>query len=293
MVVLEEMTERSPTGALLHEAFLRRGWTAARFVQEQCPRTRLHETWEETVQSFSINYRRETRRRLRNIAKAYEVDLEVVPSGSHVDPAMTEFIEMHQDRWLRAGYWGAFADPRRAAFHRDVAGRLSRRGWLLLAFLRANGERCAANYGFCFRGEVSTFLSGARENAHLWKYSPSRVLHAKSMQWAIENGGTVYDFMRGTEHYKYEFDASDVPNWSIVAYPRAPRSTAAKHRLDSASSTVRRRAQREAQVLLATGRRGGWLSSLVLKQVARSVRRGLGDLVRVLRGRSRLEADAE
>jgi hypothetical protein len=51
---------------------------------------------------------------------------------------------MHQERWARDGYWGAFADPRRAAFQRDVAQRLARRGWL---FSRVPARRRRARRG--------------------------------------------------------------------------------------------------------------------------------------------------
>jgi CelD/BcsL family acetyltransferase involved in cellulose biosynthesis len=226
---------------------------------------------------------------LRNIEKAYEVELELVPPGPHVHPAMREFIDMHQERWVRDGHMGVFADPRRATFHCEVADRLSHRGWLFLAFLRANAQRCAANYGFSFRGVLSTYLGGSREIGELWKYSPGRVLHAKSMEWAIDNGRTVYDFMRGREHYKYEFDAVDVPNWSIVAYRRRPGLTAAKHRLDLSVTALRRRTQREVQALLAMSRQEGWISISMLKHVAGRVRRGLNDLLGLLGRRARLE----
>jgi len=172
MAALEEITDRSPTGRLLYEALLRQGWVASRFVDEQCPRTLLRKTWEETVASFPVNYPREIRRRLRNIAKAYEVEFELVPPGPQVQPTMREFIEMHQERWVRDGYMGVFADPRRATFHCEVANRLSCRGWLFLAFLCADGQRCAANYGFSFRGVLSTYLGGTREIGELWRYPP-------------------------------------------------------------------------------------------------------------------------
>jgi hypothetical protein len=109
------------------------------------------------------------------------------------------------------------------------------------------------------------------------------------MEWAIAQGSTVYDFMRGTEHYKYELDAEDVPNWTIVAYPRRPRLTALRHRVSSALATLRRRTRREAEVLLAASREGGWLSRPVLRQLGRAARRGADDVARVARGLRRHE----
>jgi CelD/BcsL family acetyltransferase involved in cellulose biosynthesis len=283
VAVLEETPDRSPAGLLLCEALRRRGWPTTRSVEELCPRTALLGTWEETIGAFELRHRRELRRRLRNLERDFPVELEVVAGGAEVAAGMRSFIEMHQERWARDGYPGAIAGDRAAAFHRDVAERLGRRGWLFLAFLRVGGRRCAANYGFAFRGTLATYLTGVHHEEGIARHSPGRMLHAKSMQWAIASGRTHYDFMRGTEPYKYELDAVDVPNWTVVAYPRHPRRAAAAHHLDRAMAAVRRRAVREARALLATGRRSGWLSRAVLRHVARAAGRGLADVRRLLR----------
>jgi CelD/BcsL family acetyltransferase involved in cellulose biosynthesis len=283
VAVLEETPDRSRTGPLLHEALLRRGWGATRFVQGPCPRTALARTWEETIARFKIDDRREVRRRLRNLQKEHRVELEVVTAGPGVEPAMREFIEMHQERWNRGGWWGAFADRDMAAFHCEAAERLGRRGWLFLAFLRVDGRRWAVNYGFAFRDEVAIYLTGSRESSPaLARHSPGRAVHALCMQWTVESGRPVYDFMRGAERYKYELGAVDVPNWTLVAYPRPSRVTAATHRLHRVLAAARRRAAHEAHALRAARRGGGWLSPAVRAHLARAARRWWSDLRRIL-----------
>jgi CelD/BcsL family acetyltransferase involved in cellulose biosynthesis len=283
VAILEETPDRSPAGRLLHEALARRGWAATRHVEGPCPRTALAGTWEETIARFAIDDRREVRRRLRNIQKERRVELEVVAGGPEVAPAMREFVEMHQQRWARDGYWGAFADRSMAEFHCEAAERLGRRGWLFLAFLRVDGRRCAVNYGFAFRDSVAIYLTGAREvPPELARHSPGRLVHALSMQWTIASGRPVYDFMRGAERYKYELGAVDVPNWTVVAYPRPSRLTAATHRLHRVLAAARRRARREAHALRVARRDGGWLSPAVRAHLSRAVRRAAGDLRRIL-----------
>jgi CelD/BcsL family acetyltransferase involved in cellulose biosynthesis len=291
VAVLEETPDRSRIGRALCEAFVRRGWATSRFVQERCPQTALAKTWEETIARFDIANRREVRRRLRNMRKEHAVELEVVPPGSAVEPAMREFVDMHQERWARDGWWGAFADPGLADFHRDVAERLSRRGWLFLAFLRVDGWRCAVNYGFSFGGSASVYLTGARAvPPGLARHSPGRTLHALGMQWAIERGRMLYDFMRGSEPYKYELGAIDVPNWTVVAYPRRPRRTEAKHALHRFLAAAARRSRREARALGVASREGGWLSPAVRAHLARAVRRALADVRRILSRRREVDA---
>ena len=290
VAVLEETPDGSRVGPLLYEGLLRRGWAASREVEELCPQTALARSWEETLARFSLSDRREVRRRLRNMRKEHEVELEVVPDGEQVAPAMRQFVEMHQERWSRDGYWGAFADPGLAAFHCDVAGRLSGRGWLFLTFLRVDGRRCAVNYGFAFRSSASVYLTGSHAvSPDLARHSPGRTLHALGMQWAIDRGCTLYDFMRGSEPYKYELGAVDVPNWTVVAYPRRPRLYRRTHAVHLLLGSVSRRARREAHALRVASRNG---APALRAHMLRAVRRAFGDLRHILRRLSRARRQA-
>jgi CelD/BcsL family acetyltransferase involved in cellulose biosynthesis len=282
---LEDTSSRSRTGPMLVAALRRQGFSAWRETGEPCPETALRPTWDETVAALKINHRREIRRRLRNIERGHRVEFEVISDGEEVDPAMREFIDMHQERWAREGYWGAFADDQVARFHRDVAARLSARGWLFLAFLRVDGRRRAGNYGFSFRDALNTFQGAVHHDADLTRLSPGRVLHARSMEWAIARGRTRYDFMRGAEPYKYDFDAVDVPNWTTVAYPRAGIELRARHALHRAQLVVLRRIRREARALEAVLRDDGWLSGAALAHLGRVVRRTVADGRRLARRR--------
>jgi CelD/BcsL family acetyltransferase involved in cellulose biosynthesis len=287
VAVLEETPDRSVVGPLLHAALLRRGWASSRRVESPCPRTALERTWDATLARFTLEDRREIRRRLRNIQKEHRAQLEVVPPGAQVEPAMREFIEMHQERWARDAYWGAFAEQSQADFHCEVAERLSRRGWLFLGFLQVDGRRLSVNYGYAFRDAIAIYLTGSRTvDEQLGRLSPGRVVHAMCMQRAVEEGRAVYDFMRGAERYKYELGAVDVPNWTIVAYPRSGRALVATHRIHRLLAAARRRVRREALAVRVASRHGGWLSPAVREHLGRALRRAIGDARRVLSRRS-------
>ncbi len=281
---LEDTPERSRSGPLLRDALARQGWSTSRTLGECCPRTRLHASWDETLARFRPHTRHELKRRDRKLAAAHRVELEVVTDGPGVDAAMREFVEMHQARWTRDGYWGVFSDPRRSSFALDVAARLSRRGWLFLAFLRVEGRRCAVNYGFSFGDDLAIYLTGASHGAELARLSPGRVLHARCMEWAVGRGLEVYDLMRGGESYKRDaFDAVEIPNWTVVAYPRRPGLTALRHRFHALAGKVRRRAWREAHALAVAVRAGGLRPGALRVPLRRAARQGWADLMRALR----------
>lgn len=284
-VVLEDVPDRSRVVPLLRQALARHGFWASQVECERCPRTALRPSWEETLAGFRHHVRHEIRRRARQLASGRDVALELVSGRAEIAPAVRELAEMHQARWAREGQAGAFADPGQVGFQVDVAERLARRGWLFLAFLRVDGRRCAAAYGFSFQGALAVYLTGVRHDPALARLSPGRVLHARSMEWAVGTGHRVYDFMRGRERYKRDaFDAEDVPSWRLVAFPRRPLLSRARLALHAAAEKVRRRVSREAYALRRVVREEGWRSRHVRAHLVRAARRGWADLSRAVRG---------
>lgn len=282
-LVLEDVPDRSRVAPLLREALARHGFWASQAPCEVCPRTALRPTWEETLAGFRSRIRADIRRRARRLATGHRFELEVVRDGEEVAPALRELVELHQARWARDGHAGVFADARQLPFQLEAAEALGRRGWLFLAFLRVDGRRSAAVHGFVFRDTAAVYLTGVRPDEALAGESPGRVLHALCMEWAVTAGCRVYDFMRGAERYKHEaFDAVDVPNWRLVAYPRAPLLARVRLRLHAVAEKVWRRAWREAYALRRTVREEGWRSRHVRAHVARAARRGWDDLRRIL-----------
>ena len=133
------------------------------------------------------------------------------------DAAMTEFIAMHQERMEESGRVGVFSHDRVEGFHREACGEFQKRGWLFLSFLKFSEDRVAAACSYLHKGRVYFHMSGVGEVGDAWKYSPGVVLHSLCMQEAIRRGAHTYDFLRGTEDYKYRLGAKDFPSWRISA----------------------------------------------------------------------------
>ena len=269
IILLEDVADNSVNHRLLFEALVREGLRGTHFVSQHCPRTALHETWEDTLASFSNKHRKHITYQRKNIGRNFEVTFERTTSQENVRQDMEDFIALHQHRWTESGYKGVFGDDRPANFHRDVAAHLFKRGWLFLTFLRLNGKRIAANYGFQLGSITSTYLNGMIEYGDASKFSPGRVLHAYSIEEAIRNGASIYDFLRGRERYKYFFDAIDVPNWTIICYRPNSRLARTGFKLDLLRKALRRRIERERLSLkLITNKNGFFSKATALHIVA-------------------------
>ena len=101
---------------------------------------------------------------------------------------------------LGMGHPGAFADPRVENFHRDVARRFLRRGWLYLTLLTVADRPIAAMYIFTYAGTYRAFSTGYDRE---WqRFGPGRQAMAQAMRDAITQGVSQFDLLRGAEPYK-------------------------------------------------------------------------------------------
>jgi CelD/BcsL family acetyltransferase involved in cellulose biosynthesis len=122
---------------------------------------------------------------------------------------------LHRARWAARARRGVLDDPALARFHADVAANLHRRGLLRLIGLVLDGRLRAVLYGFADHGRFLFYLSGF--DPELARLSPGRLLIARALERARDDGAFELDFLRGGEPYKYEWGAVDRPASSFRA----------------------------------------------------------------------------
>jgi CelD/BcsL family acetyltransferase involved in cellulose biosynthesis len=224
-----DIPNHSPTRETLGGLFAALGWSTGVQMRDQCPRTQLLDSWPATLATFAASHRKRLEYLDRKLKKNFTVEFRRVRPQDDVEPAMQEFFEMHQRRWSGTAEAGAFANPAAARFHLEVAREFNSRGWLVLVFLVLNGRPVAVNYAFKMGGTLQFYLSGVGDYAEARRFAPGILLHVHCMQAMIEEGVAVYDFLRGTERYKYELGAQDVPNWGL-SFVRDSSAARMKHR---------------------------------------------------------------
>jgi hypothetical protein len=103
-----------------------------------------------------------------------------------------------------------------------------------------------------------------------------------SIAEAIKRGVEVYDFMRGTERYKYDFNGVDQTNWTILLYPDSAKLSAQKFKTVLLIDSMKRRAIRErllwSQVSKEERAHSGGLAAHVVRRIRTNVKDGLHKL---------------
>lgn len=217
-LVLRDLRDLTGVSGLLLDRLGQAGWTVQRQPGETCPHTPLRATWDDTLKGFSASHRKRLSYMQRRLEREFAVEFRQVTDPAELDDAMRTMMSMHQQHWVGTGFAGAFNSADSQRFHLETARAFLGRGRLVLAFLRINGKEAASLYGFKAGKSLQFYLSGRSETDEFVKYSPGVVIHVYCMQAMIQEGIGDYDFLRGTESYKYTLGATDSATWSLLAF---------------------------------------------------------------------------
>jgi len=171
---------------------------------EVCPIIDLPATFEAYLDSLDGKQRHELRRKLRR-ADGAGAELTVIGPDDDLRQAVEDFLLLLQQSTIEKKEW--LNEGRRAVFH-DVAQEAHSNGTLQLMFLQFAGQNSAALFNFKYDGRIWVYNSGL-DPTSFYKLSPGVVLTTKAIKLAIEDGYQSFDFLRGSEEYKYRFGAAD------------------------------------------------------------------------------------
>lgn len=116
-------------------------------------------------------------------------------------------------------------DPRFLAFVEQATAKLAARGWVQVDCLSLDGRAIAGLLHLRYSGRLSMYLM-AVDRSFSTKVSLGSVIVGRCLEQAIQDGFHVYDFLKGTEPYKFRWAASGVQCFDVLVYRRHPASLA-------------------------------------------------------------------
>jgi CelD/BcsL family acetyltransferase involved in cellulose biosynthesis len=200
-----ELDEQSLASPVLAGA-LPPGWSVEPASQSACPMLALPARVEELgahvpashVRRFEQYRRRARREGTLRFQRADARSRELLLDG---------LFRLHARRWQEQGLLGVLAQPGMREFHGEVTAEFCARGALGLYGLWLEDRQIACLYGLFEARTLCFYLSGFDPDAaHL---SPGTLIVGMVIEDAITHGMTRFDFLRGSEPYKYWWGASD------------------------------------------------------------------------------------
>ena len=211
VLALVSLPQASPTLSHLPALVEKRGLVAEVKAEDMAPVAFLPSLWEEYLAGLSKRDRHELRRKLRRLEKADTPRQYVCENPATLPECMGEFF-----RLLRASSpeKATFLTAERQSFFIDVALELTPRGQFRLYFLELNGIRVASC--ICFDYGDSYLLYNSGYDPDYSSLSVGLLNKALCLREAIERGKHSFEFLRGTERYKYDLGATDQAIYQLV-----------------------------------------------------------------------------
>jgi len=171
--------------------------------ERACPFIELPASFEAYLERFSKKRRKHLARAMRAFKDA-GAEFKTYRTQPELEQMLPRLIELHTLRWRKRGKTGTLGRPGFAAFLQDLARQKSD-GSLRLYTLEQGGVAKAAMLNFHFGESVFQFQNGFDPGWTLARHSPGTVLLLHAIQVAIGERRSFYDFLRGTEEYKFQF----------------------------------------------------------------------------------------
>ncbi|AIS51433.1 cellulose biosynthesis protein CelD [Thermoanaerobacter kivui] len=184
-------------------------------VEDICPYVELPQSWEEYLNSLEGKFRRNLNYETRRFFKEYDGMFSCVKDIDGLDEAMDNLIVLHQRRWRERHMPGAFYSKRMREFHKDVARAMLLKGALSLFELKDGRKTVASLLSYHVGGKRYYYISGY--DLDYSKRSVGTITLGLAIKQSIEEGDSVFDFLRGDERYKKNWNSLKKKNMRFVA----------------------------------------------------------------------------
>ncbi len=206
---LESVPEGSPTIRFATTAAKNKGWRVMVEEEDKAPFKNLPGSWDEYVSGLGKKYRHELRRKVRKLGNSgevaqYDCTPEMLPGH------LPDFFRLHR---LSSPEKAEFMTSDRESFFTELMQTTAARGRLKLSMLELDGVRVAACINFDYGDSYLLYNSGY--DPAYSQLSVGFVNKAWTIKDAIESGKRTFDFLRGTERYKYDLGAEDRSIYTI------------------------------------------------------------------------------
>ncbi|MGE0685596.1 MAG: GNAT family N-acetyltransferase [Dehalococcoidia bacterium] len=206
------LPESSPTRERILALAKDAGYGAAEVVEAVAPRVDLPPTWDEYLASLNKKDRHELRRKIRRLFDSgAEVKFEALHEQTEVMAGLEQFLDLHTRSRMDKT---EFMTDEMASFFRRMTSAMAACGLIRLFMLSINSRPAAAV--LCFDAGSHIYMYNSGYHPDFGSLAVGLVSKALCLQWAIENGKSGADFLRGNESYKYDLGAKDQQIFRLV-----------------------------------------------------------------------------
>ena len=203
-MTLYSLMENSPTLTHLPEQARQQGFRVEIIEEDVAPGLELPSSWDDYLARLSKKDRHELRRKLRRLELVESWRWYCIDDENGVASRLDEFLRLMR---ISDRDKDEYMTVERERFFRAMARLTTSLGLLKLFFLEIDGQPVATT--LCFDYGTSRMLYNSGYNPDYAYYSVGLLLNVLCLRNAIEQGKGYFDFLRGSEPYKYHLGGKD------------------------------------------------------------------------------------
>ncbi len=208
---LPALRQNSPTLRIIPALADKKGFATEVVQRDMSPAASLPDTWDDYLAGLSKKDRHELRRKMRRLERTDHSSQYVCDKVDGLAASMEDFFRLHR---ASSHEKEAFWTPQRERFFIDMSQELARRGQFKLYFLEVDDLRVACC--ICFDYGDSYFLYNSGYDPNFSALSVGLINKALTIRDAIDEGRRSFDFLKGTERYKYDLGGEDHAIYSVT-----------------------------------------------------------------------------
>ncbi len=170
-------------------------------IDSKCPIADLPASLEEYYGGKSKNFKKKMKEDYRRIDRELEPSLIRSNNQDDLEFHYSQLIKLHHDRWKKNS--NAFKNEQYIEFHRKICEQFLNNGWLRLYMLFDADRPIAGIYCFFYNKQYSYYQSG--RDMDYSRYRVGTVLLNRVVEESIKEGANCFDFLTGTEPYKFRW----------------------------------------------------------------------------------------
>jgi len=210
-MTLCSLQEDSPTLKYLPDLAETHGFVVTVIEEDVSPGLVLPETWEVYLSQLSKKDRHELRRKFRRLEALDNWEWYYLKSAVDIENRLDDFLRLMR---MSAPEKEEYMTVERESFFRSMAVKMACLGLVKLFFLEIDGVPVAAS--LCFDYGLSRLLYNSGYDPEMSFYSVGLLMNAICLKDAIEQGDAYFDFLRGSEPYKYHLGGENHTLYQMV-----------------------------------------------------------------------------
>ena len=210
-ITLCSLQEKSPTLMYLPDVASKHGFAVTVTEEDVVPGLDLPETWDEYLAQLSKKDRHELRRKFRRLEALDNWNWYCLQSDAEIEGRLDDFLRLMR---MSAPEKEEYMTDERERFFRSMSIEMARLGLAKLFFLDINGISVATS--LCFDYGLSRLLYNSGYDPEMSFYSVGLLMNAICLRDAIQRGEVYFDFLRGSEPYKYHLGGKNHTLYQMV-----------------------------------------------------------------------------